>query len=166
MKGLPKHFSRSVSFRPHSSTTIILIFEDEEIEGQNGGGFNQGDSEAPVYLSAKFISHPPYGEKNPYSAPALGGRYSLSLGELFLLAWECTWAHFKLTEVWLGLEDCLPLGCEEASGVPRALRECPDQAGGMGRPLKCPLNFHGHNGRLFPEWPAPVPSRVSAFRAH
>ena len=56
---------------------------DEEIEGQNGGGFNQGDSEAPVYLSAKFISHPPHGEKNPYSAPVLGGRYSLSLGAIF-----------------------------------------------------------------------------------
>ena len=36
-------------------------------------------------------------------------------------------------EVWLGLEDCLPLGCEEASGVPRALRECLDQVGGISR---------------------------------
>lgn len=83
MKGFPKRFSRSVSFHPHSSTAIVLILGDEEIEGQNGGGFNQGDSEAPVYLSAKFISHPPYGEKNPYSAPVLGGRYSLSLGSYF-----------------------------------------------------------------------------------
>lgn len=37
-------------------------------------------------------------------------------------------------EVWLGLEDCLPLGCEEASGVPLALRECPAPGGWDGMP--------------------------------
>lgn len=52
----------------------VLILGDEEIEGQRGGGFNQGDSEAPAHLGAKFMPRPPHGEKNPYSAPVLGGR--------------------------------------------------------------------------------------------
>lgn len=123
MKGLPKHFSRSVSFRPHSSTTIILIFEDEEIEGQNQVvDLTKVIVVLPSLSECKVHLSPTIWREKPVFCPCTWWKVFLSLGELFLLAWECTWAHFKLTEVWLGLKHCLPLGCEEASGVPRALR--------------------------------------------
>lgn len=82
---------------------------------------------------------------------------------LFLLALECTWAYFRWMEVWLGLEDCLRLGCVVALEALPTLRRTWHQAGRDGLLTKLPL---AQSGRLLTEWLAPVQSRVSTFRGH
>lgn len=103
----------------------------------------------PTWVQSSSLTHH-MERKIHILSPVLGGRCSLSLGSYFLLAWKCTWAHFRLTEVWLGLEDCLPLGCEEASGVPLALREAPAPGGWDGMPSETLTKLPWEQRRALP----------------
>lgn len=164
-KHFPKHFPCSLFFHLQGSHIIVLLLLVRKLRVRVVMHMVQVTQQEvklqPVRLQSSSLLHD---ITSIFSFPCLMEGVSVSGEWLFLLALECAWARFRWMEVWLGLEDCLPVGCVVvALEVLPTLRRTWHQAGRDGLLTKLPL---AQSGRLLSECLAPVQSRVSTFRGH